>query len=118
MLYRSRPKKVFYYGKPVDFRKQALGLAAIVDLELPGEIEQGHWFVFASCDKRKIRILYWRGTGLALWQLRLEGNVFKLGRPRVVEPRTLSWRDLGRLLDGFNIFDGPPHAVTKAKRFS
>ena len=27
MLYRSRPKKVFYYGKAVGFRKQAMGLA-------------------------------------------------------------------------------------------
>jgi transposase len=77
MLYRSRPKKVFYYGKAVDFRKQALDLAALVDLELPGGMRQGHWFVFVSTDKKKAKILYWRGTGVALWQMRLEKDLFK-----------------------------------------
>ena len=57
MLYRSRPTKVFYYGKPVDFRKHALGLAALVDSEMPGEMRSGHWFVFVSNDKKKARLL-------------------------------------------------------------
>jgi transposase len=118
MLYRSRPKKVFYYGKAVDFRKQTMGLAAIVDSELPGELRAGHWFAFISRDKSKAKILYWRGTGLALWQLRLERDLFKLGSPRAATTRTLSWRDLGRLLDGLNIFAGDGHAATNPKRFS
>lgn len=118
MLYRSRPKKVFYYGKPIDFRKQALGLAVIVDSELPGEMKQGHWFVFISSDKRKAKILYWRGTGVALWQLRLEKDLFKVGSPRCLATRTLSWRDLGRFLDGFNIFLGEAHQDKIPKRFS
>jgi transposase len=118
MLYHAKPEKVFYYGRPVDFRKQAMGLAALVDTELPGELKAGHWFVFISSDKKKAKILYWRGTGLALWQLRLERDLFKLGHPRSVSTHTLSWRDLGRLLDGLNIFSGEAHEVTKAKRFS
>lgn len=118
MLYRSRPGKVFYYGKPVDFRKQTMGLAAIIDLELPGEMRGGHWFVFVSTDKKKAKIIYWRGTGLALWQIRLERDLFKLGSPRLLATRQISWRDLGRFLDGLNIFDGAPHEVTKPKRFS
>jgi transposase len=118
MLYRSRPKKVFYYGKAVDFRKQALGLATLVDLELPGEMRQGHWFVFISNDKKKAKILYWRGTGVALWQMRLDRDLFKIGSPRMPTTRTLTWRDLGRFLDGLNIFAGEAHEVTKPKRFS
>ena len=118
MLFRSRPKRVFYYGKTVDFRKQALGLAIIVDSELPGEMKQGHWFVFVSTDKKKAKILYWRGAGVALWQLRLEKDLFKVGSPRSVATRTLTWRDLGRFLDGFNIFEGVAHAVKIPKRFS
>lgn len=118
MLFRSRPKKVFYYGTAVDFRKQTVGLAAIVDSELPGELMQGHWFVFVSSDKRKAKILYWRGSGLALWQLRLERELFKVGSPRVDATRAVTWRDLGRLLDGLNIFAGEAHNVTKPKRFS
>ena len=118
MLYRSKPSKVFYYGKAVDFRKQMLGLAAIVDLELPGELRQGHWFVFVSTDKKKAKILYWRGTGLALWQMRLERDLFKVQSPQGHVTRTLSWRDLGRFLDGLNIFAGEAHQATSPKRFS
>ena len=118
MLYRSKPSKVFYYGKPVDFRKQALGLAALVDLELPGEMRQGHWFVFVSTDKKKAKILYWRGTGVALWQMRLERDLFKVATPRTAVTRTLTWRDLGRFLDGLNIFAGEAHQSASPKRFS
>ena len=118
MLYKARPRKIFYYGKPVDFRKQALGLAALVDSELPGELKEGHWFVFFASDKKKAKILYWRGAGLALWQFRLESNLFELGAPRIIATSLITWRDLGRMLDGFNIFPGQPHLVTKPKRFS
>jgi transposase len=118
MLYRRRPEKIFYYGKPVDFRKQTMGLAAIVDAELPGEMQHGHWFVFVSSDKKKAKILYWRGTGVALWQLRLDRDLFKVGRPRVATTRTLTWREIGRFLDGFNVFEGEPHEVKTPKRFA
>lgn len=118
MLYKLKPKKVFYYGRPVDFRKQMIGLACLVDAELPGELREGHWFVFFASDKKKVKILYWRGNGLALWHLRLESDNFKLGHPRVVDTRSVTWRDLGRLLDGLGIFAGQAHAVTAPKKFS
>ena len=118
MLYRSKPRKVFYYGKAVDFRKQALGLAAIVDGELPGEMRAGHWFVFVSTNKKKAKILYWRGTGVALWQIRLESDLFKIASPRTDTMRLLTWRDLGQFLDGFNIFAGDAHEATSPKRYA
>lgn len=59
MLYRSKPKKVHLYGRPVDFRKQINGLAGIVDQEFSGELFDC-WFVFISVDKKKAKILYWR----------------------------------------------------------
>ena len=118
MLYKAKPKKIFYYGKPVDFRKQTIGLATLVDSELPGELREGHWFVFFAADKKKAKVLYWRGSGLALWQLRLESDLFKLGRPRVMDTRAPTWRDFGRVLDGLNILLGESHTATKPKRFA
>lgn len=118
MLYKAKPKKIFYYGKPVDFRKQAVSLAALVDAEMPGELKEGHWFIFFSTDKKKSKLLYWRGSGLALWQLRLESDLFKLGSPRVMGTQCLTWRDLGRMLDGLNIFAGEAHEVKNPKRFA
>ena len=118
MLYRSRPKKVFLYGEPVDFRKQIQGLATIVDQEFKGELFQGSLFLFVARDKKKAKILYWRDTGFALWQFRLEGDLFDLGRPRFEYRMQISWRDLGRLLEGYNIFRGRSHQKISPKRFS
>jgi transposase len=109
MLYRSLPWKVFHYGKAVDFRMQAMGLAAIVDPELPGEMRAGHWFVFISTDKKKAKILYWRGTGVALWHMRLDREMFEVEIPRSELICTISWRDLGRFLDGLKVFAGTAH---------
>lgn len=118
MLFKARPKRIFYYGQAIDFRKQAISLAALVDVELPGELKEGHWFIFFSRDKRKAKILYWRGNGLALWALRLDGELFNLGSPRVVGRQILNWAQLGRLLDGHNIFEGDSHLMRMPKRFA
>ncbi len=118
MLYQNRPSKIYYYGEPIDFRKQTMGLATLVDLELPGELMAGHWFVFVSRDKKKAKILYWRGTGLALWQIHLDRDLFKVGSPRFLKKRSFSWRDLGHFLNGLNIFPDEAHEIRKAKRFS
>jgi len=74
--------------------------------------------VFVSTDKKKAKILYWRGTGVALWQMRLEKDMFKVETPRSGATRTLSWRDLGRFIDGLNIFAGTPHEGASPKRYS
>ena len=81
MLYLSPPKRVFYFGKAVDFCKQALGLAAIVDGEMPGEMRQGSWFVIVSTDKKKAKIQCWSGTCVALSHMRLERDLFKVASP-------------------------------------
>lgn len=117
MLFRNKPKKVYFYGEPVDFRKQINGLAHIVDSEFRGELYQS-WFLFVSKDKKKAKILYWRETGFALWGFRLEKESFDLGRPRNMRKLKITWRDLGLLLDGYNIFSGDPHKKIPPKRFS
>lgn len=118
MLYRSKPGRVFLYGEPVDFRKQIPGLATIVDREFKEELFKGSWFLFVARDKKKAKILYWRDTGFAMWQFRLESDLFDLGRPRFNGKMQISWRDLGRLLDGYNIFKGRSHRKISPKRFS
>jgi transposase len=50
----------------------------------------GHRFVFVSTDKKKAKILYWRDTGVALLQMRLERDLFKVGSPRYSVTRRTS----------------------------
>jgi hypothetical protein len=118
MLYVSKPEKVFLYCGVVDFRKQINGLCYIVESELAEENFERSWFVFIARDQKKVKILYWRGSGLALWQYRLEAERFNLGKPRCVVSRNISWKKLARFLDGYNIFQGDPHEQIEAKRLS
>lgn len=118
MLYLSRPERVYLYCSIVDFRKQMNGLAAVVEAEFaPGELASS-WFVFISRDRRKVKILYWRGSGLALWQYRLEEESFQLGRPRCLVTKSIRWSDLKKFLDGYNIFAGERHESLTVKRYS
>jgi len=92
-------------------------VASIVDAEFKGELFAA-WFVFFSLDRKKVKILYWRETGFALWNFRLEQSLFDLGRPRFSADMEVSWRNFGRFLAGYDIFPGTSHKKIPAKRFS
>ncbi len=53
MLYLAKPGKVFFNGKPVNFRKQTAGLAAIVDSKLPGQLSLLHFFLRQQTRERQ-----------------------------------------------------------------
>lgn len=94
------------------------GLAAVVEAEFTSGVLASSWFVFISRDKRKVKIIYWRGSGLALWQYRLEEQSFQMGRPRYLLTKNISWGDLKKFLDGYNIFAGEKHEELNVKRYS
>ena len=118
MLFRKRPSRIYFYGPSVDFRKQLNGLCLIIEGEFGTDCLMDSWFVFVSKDKKKAKIVYWRQTGFALWQFRLEKDLFELGSPRISSKGVISWKNLGLFLDGYNIFHGEPHARKKVKRYS
>jgi len=119
MLYLNKPKFVHVYLGRVDFRKQAAGLMALVELHLPSANHDECWYVFISRDRRKIKLLYWRGAGVCLWQYRLEKEKFSLkfsSDKAIYHPAT--WNQLRMFLNGLNIFAGTPHKEEKSKRYS
>jgi len=65
--------KVYIATKPIDFRKQAHGLAVIVQhsFNLPLTTRK-HLFVFTNKRKNAVKLLYWDETGMALWWKGLE----------------------------------------------
>ena len=118
MLYHRRPEKIFLYLGIVDFRKQINGLLQLIDLEYPQGGLQNCWFIFISRNKKTVKILYWRGAGPCLWQYRLESEKFKLSDSRSHLNHGVSWKNLKRFLDGYNIFEGKGHEIKKPKRYS
>lgn len=63
--------------QPVDFRKQADGLAAIVQAALGADPFCGAIYVFRSKRMDRVKLLWWDGTGICLMTKRLESAQFR-----------------------------------------
>ena len=66
MIIPPGPLKVMVATKPVDFRKGAIGLAALVEHELGLKPFSGVAFIVRSRRANRIKLLVWDGTGLVL----------------------------------------------------
>lgn len=106
-------REVFLYRGSIDFRKSIDGLAAIVEMELGGNIFTGALFVFTNKRRDKMKILYWDKSGFCLWYKRLEKEIF----PWIMGPgapsTTINGEQLKWLIEGINIWDIKPHKTLK-----
>lgn len=96
--------KIYLSVKPVDFRKQIYGLAALVKEifdEHPADTRS--LFIFVNRRKFSIRLLYWDHTGFALWTKVLEKDRFKWPRKVEGDKLSISHRELKWLLQGVDI---------------
>jgi transposase len=66
-------KSVFVYREPVDMRMSYNGLYALAKAE---NVFAGHIFLFIGKDRKRAKALFWDGTGLNIWQKRLEKGLF------------------------------------------
>jgi transposase len=91
--------QVLVATRPVDFRKQADGLAAIVQVVLGADPFCGAVYVFRSKRMDRVKLLWWDGTGICLMMKRLENGQF---RWPPIEDGTmkLSAAQLSALLEG------------------
>ena len=69
--------RVLIATKPVDFRKGADGLVALVKETLGHDPFSGTLFVFRAKRADRVKIVMWDGSGLSLFWKRLEQGAFK-----------------------------------------
>ena len=69
--------RVFVATQPIDGRKGADSLMAIVRDLLGHDPLSGHLYVFFSRRCDRVRIVYWDRTGIAMWTKRLERGRFR-----------------------------------------
>jgi transposase len=81
MIIPPGPLRVMVATKPVDFRKGAISLAALVEHELKLKPYSGIVFVFRSRQANRIKLLVWDGTGLVLVSKILQAGGFYWPRP-------------------------------------
>lgn len=101
MIGPSGAVRVMVATRPVDFRKGAEGLAALVREELGSDPFSGVIFVFRAKRADRIKLVFWDGTGLCLFAKRLEDGEFRW--PKVQDGvMRLTSTQLGALLEGLD----------------
>lgn len=76
ILGTSRAVRVFAYPEPVDLRKGYDGLYGLVKMGLGRDPLSGDLFLFTNRRRSSCKVLVWDGTGLCIFQKRLERGRF------------------------------------------
>jgi transposase len=76
ILATSRGVRVYAYPEPVDLRKGYDGLFGLVKQGLKRDPLDGDLFLFVNRRRDGCKVLVWDGTGLCIFQKRLERGRF------------------------------------------
>jgi transposase len=95
--------KIFIKPGFIDFRKQINGLSAYVANQMKKDIFSEAFYIFASRDRKKIKIIYWDKNGFCLWQKRLEKDRFPWPQGNE-ESFELAFDEFKMLLSGIDFF--------------
>jgi transposase len=93
--------RVMVATRPVDFRKGAEGLAALVREEMKSDPFSGVVYVFRAKRADRVKLVFWDGTGVCLFAKRLEDGKFRW--PNIQDGVIrLSAAQLSALLEGLD----------------
>ena len=94
--------EIYLYREPIDFRKQANGLAVLIEHELGRSPFSGALYAFTNRQRNKIKCLMWEDNGFVLYYNALAEEKFKWPSPSD-ELMVLSGEQINWLLDGYDI---------------
>ena len=93
---------IYLYRDAVDFRKQAHGLAVLVEQELGHNPFSGTLYAFTNRQRNKIKCLLWEDNGFVLYYKALAEEKFKW--PKASDELVqLTVEQMNWLLDGYDI---------------
>ena len=93
--------RVLVATRPVDFRKGAEGLAALVRETIGADPFSGAVYVFRAKRADRVKLIFWDGTGVCLFAKRLEDGEFRW--PKVQDGvLRLTAAQLSALLEGLD----------------
>ena len=101
MIGPSGNVRVLVATKPVDFRKGAEGLAAVVRETMRTDPFSGVVYVFRAKRADRVKLIFWDGTGVCLFAKRLEDGEFRWPKMQDGVMR-LSAAQLSALLEGLD----------------
>jgi transposase len=96
---------VFVATQPVDGRKGAYSLAAMVRSVFGQDVLDGSMYVFFSRRSDSVRVLYWDRAGFALWSKHLEAGRFRPPRSGdgAVRASEIEYAELALILEGIEL---------------
>ena len=107
---------IWFYPKPVDFRKQIDGLIVITADQLQMNPTSGQLFVFRNRSENRLKLLWWYRHAFWLCYVRMESGHLQF--PQVGEKAMeLSREQLGWLLSGLNFMEHRQFEEIKATNF-
>ena len=93
---------IYLYRDAVDFRKQAHGLAVLVEQKLGHNPFSGTLYAFTNRQRNKIKCLFWEDNGFVLYYKALAEEKFKW--PNASDELVqLTGEQMNWLLDGYDI---------------
>jgi len=107
---------IWFYPRPVDFRKQVDGLVMLVSDQLQMNPTSGQLYIFRNRSSNKLKLLWWDRNGFWLCYRRLEKDCLRLPsiNDHVME---LSRDQLGWLLSGLNFLEHKQFSEIKVSNF-
>ena len=102
MIGTTRNLRVFAYTEPADLRKGFDGLYGMVTGELGRDPLSGECYLFVNRRRTRAKVLVWDGTGLCIFQKRLEQGRFASlwDRKRRHQALELTTGELNLFLEG------------------
>lgn len=99
MIKLPKKSKVFVYHKPIDMRYGFERLSFFVREDLNVDIDYGDLFIFLGNNRRRLKAIYFDGSGLVLITKRMEKTSFMNIRD-FNESLTITQSELELLLHG------------------
>jgi transposase len=97
--------RVFVATQPIDGRKGADSLMAIVRDLLGHDPLSGHLYVFFSRRCDRVRVVYWDRNGIAMWSKRLERGRFRpaFAAEGALSANAVEFAELALVLEGIDL---------------
>ena len=97
--------RVFIATQPIDGRKGADSLMAIVRDLLGHDPLSGHLYVFFSRRCDRVRVVYWDRNGIAMWSKRLERGRFRpaFAADGALSANAVEFAELALVLEGIDL---------------
>lgn len=114
MLNFASNRRIFLARAPIDMRKGAVSLTALVEHALDKDPYQGDIFLFVGRQRNRIKVIVWDQSGFWICAKRLERGTFAIPADTVGVEKTgaapLSTAEVHLLLEGINVHHATYHA--------